>query len=111
VDDKRRAFRFAGWELNLRTRKLFAPDGRKLEIGNGEFNLLAAFCSAPQRVLSREQLLGLSRLNDAEVYDRAIDVQISRLRHKIEANPSRPKVIVTERGAGYVFNVLVETLF
>ena len=111
ANDKRRAFRFAGWELNLRTRKLFAPDGRKLEIGNGEFNLLAAFCSAPQRVLSREQLLGLSRLNDAEVYDRAIDVQISRLRHKIEANPSRPKVIVTERGAGYVFNVLVETLF
>jgi len=110
-EDKRRAFRFAGWELNLRTRRLVAPDGRKLELGNGEFNLLAALCAAPQRVLSRDQLLNLSRLYDAEVYDRAIDVQILRLRRKIEADPSRPRVIVTERGAGYVFDVPVETLY
>ena len=62
-------------------------------------------------MLSRDQLLGLSRLYDAEVYDRAIDVQISRLRQKIEADPSRPQFIVTERGAGYVFNVSVESLY
>ena len=111
ADGKRRAFRFAGWELNLRTRKLVAPDGHKLELGNREFNLLAALCGAPQRVLSRDQLLGLSRLHDAEVYDRAIDVQISRLRHRIEADPSRPQLIVTERAAGYIFNVPVETLY
>ena len=111
ADDERRAFRFAGWELNLRTRKLLAPDGRALALGNGEFNLLLAFCKAPQRVMSRDQLLSLSRLYDAEVYDRAIDVQISRLRRKIEIDPSQPAIIVTERGAGYVFNTPVQTLY
>ncbi len=110
-DDSRRAYRFAGWELNLRTRKLTAPDGSKLDLSNGEFSLLAAFCGAPQRVLSRDQLLGLSRLHNAEVYDRTIDVQILRLRRKIEADPSHPQLIVTERGAGYVFSPAVETLF
>ena len=110
-DDQRRAFRFAGWELNLRTRKLVSPEGSKLDLSNGEFSLLAAFCGAPQRVLSRDQLLGLSRLHNAEVYDRTIDVQILRLRRKIEADASHPQLIVTERGAGYVFNVAVETLY
>ena len=114
-DEQRRAFRFAGWELNLRTRKLTAPEVNqqtsKLDLSNGEFSLLAAFCGAPQRVLSRDQLLGLSRLHNAEVYDRTIDVQILRLRRKIEADPSHPQLIVTERGAGYMFNVAVETLY
>jgi DNA-binding response OmpR family regulator len=110
-DDKRRAYRFAAWELNLRTRKLVDPSGEKLDLSNGEFSMLAAFCGAPQRVLSRDQLLGLSRLHNAEVYDRTIDVQILRLRRKIEADPSRPQLIVTERGAGYCFNVPVETLY
>ncbi|MGE0316169.1 MAG: response regulator [Lautropia sp.] len=109
--DKRRAFRFAGWELNLRTRKLLAPDGRKLELSNGEFSLLAAFCGAPQRVLSRDQLLGLSRLHDAEVYDRTIDVQILRLRRKIEVEPSNPTLIRTERGAGYLLDAPVDSLY
>jgi len=109
--EQRRAFRFAGWELNLRTRKLLAPDGRRLELSNGEFNLLAAFCTVPQRVLTRDQLLGLSRLHDAEVYDRTVDVQVSRLRQKVEADPSHPRIIVTERGVGYVFDVAVETLY
>ncbi len=111
AEEKRRAFRFAGWELNLLTRKLVTPDGRKLKLGNAEFNLLAALCAAPQRVLSRDQLLRLSRLSDAEVYDRAIDVQVSRLRRKIEVDPADPQVIVTERGAGYVLSVPVETLY
>ena len=110
-DEQRRAFRFAGWELNLRTRKLHASDGRRLDLSNGEFSLLAAFCGAPQRVLSRDQLLGLSRLHNAEVYDRTIDVQILRLRRKIERDPSHPLLIVTERGAGYLFDAAVETLF
>jgi two-component system, OmpR family, response regulator len=110
-DDKRRAYRFAAWELNLRTRKLVDPSGEKLDLSNGEFSMLAAFCGAPQRVLSRDQLLGLSRLHNAEVYDRTIDVQILRLRRKIEADPARPQLIVTERGAGYCFNVPVETLY
>ena len=84
-NEKRRAYRFAGWELNLRTRRLTGPDGKRVELSNGEFSLLEAFCAAPQRVLSREQLLDLSRLHNAEVYDRSIDVQILRLRRKIEA--------------------------
>jgi DNA-binding response OmpR family regulator len=109
-DEQRRAYRFAGWELNLRTRKLSNPQGEKLDLSNGEFSLLAAFCGAPQRVLSRDQLLGLSRLHNAEVYDRTIDVQILRLRRKVEADPSHPQLIVTERGAGYIFNAAVETL-
>jgi len=109
-DDKRRAFRFAGWELNLRTRRLLAPDGRHVDLSNHEFNLLAAFCGAPQRALSRDQLLNLSRLNNAEVYDRTVDVQVLRLRRKLEADPFHPTLIVTERGAGYRFDTRVETL-
>ena len=110
-DDKRRAFRFAGWELNLRTRKLTAPDGRKLDLSNGEFSLLAAFCGSAQRVLSRDQLMSLSRLHSAEIYDRTVDVQIVRLRRKIEPDPARPQLIVTERGAGYIFVPPVESLY
>lgn len=107
---ERRGYRFDGWELNLRSRRLTAPDGARVELSNGEFNLLQALCSAPQRVLSRDQLLDLSRLHGAEVYDRSIDVQILRLRRKIESNPAEPAYICTERGAGYVFSVAVEVL-
>ena len=92
-------------------RQLLAPDGRKLDLSNGEFSLLAAFCGAAQRILNRDQLLGLSRLHNAEVYDRTIDVQILRLRRKIEVDPAHPQLIVTERGAGYIFNLPVETLY
>ena len=110
ADDKLRAYRFAGWELNLRTRKLVAPDGKRVDLTNGEFNLLQAFCASPQRILSRDQLLDLSRLHSAEVYDRSIDVQILRLRRKLEPDPSQPQYIKTERGAGYVFEAQVELL-
>lgn len=110
-NDQRRAYRFAGWEFNLRTRRLTAPDGRRLALTNSEFSLLAAFCSAPRRVLSRDQLLDLSRLHNAEVYDRAIDVQVLRLRRKIEQDHAQPRLIVTERGAGYRFDVDVDTLY
>jgi DNA-binding response OmpR family regulator len=109
-DDTRRAYRFEGWELNLRTRRLTAPAGAHIDLTNGEFSLLQAFCAAPQRVLSRDQLLDLSRLNSTEVYDRSIDVQIMRLRRKIEPDPSQPRYIKTERGAGYIFNTPVEVL-
>jgi two-component system OmpR family response regulator len=107
---QRRAYRFAGWELNLLARRLTAPDGQRVELSNGEFNLLLALCEAPQRVLSRDQLLELSRLHGAEVYDRSIDVQILRLRRKIEVDASAPRFIRTERGAGYVFDTTVDVL-
>ncbi|PZO12201.1 MAG: DNA-binding response regulator [Burkholderiales bacterium] len=110
-DGTRRAFRFSGWELNLRTRRLRAPDGRSVELSNGEFSLLNALCRAPQRVLSRDQLLSMSRLHEAEVHDRTIDVQIRRLRLKIEADESTPVLIVTERGAGYRLASEVDTLY
>jgi len=110
-DSTRRAFRFAGWELNLRTRRLRTPAGAEVELSNGEFSLLVALCRAPQRVLSRDQLLSMSRLHEAEVYDRTIDVQVRRLRLKVETDPTQPKLIVTERGAGYRFDCSVETLY
>ena len=103
-----RAYRFGGWELNIGLRKLKNPQGEPVELTNGEFRILTAFLSAPQRVLSRDQLLDLSRVHSAEVYDRAIDLQILRLRRKIEQDPSQPKFIVTERGAGYVFAAPVQ---
>ncbi len=105
-----RAYRFAGWELNLRLRRLLAPGGATVALRNGEFNMLVAFLAAPQRVLAREQLLELSRLHNAEVYDRAVDVLVGRLRKKIEVNPKLPRLIVTERGAGYLFKAEVDVL-
>ena len=107
---KARAYRFAGWELNIGLRRLKNPQGATVDLTNGEFSLLAAFLHAPQRTLTREQLLDYSRLHNAEVYDRSIDVQILRLRRKIEADPARPAFIVTQRGAGYVFDAVVEVI-
>jgi DNA-binding response OmpR family regulator len=107
---KRRAYRFAGWELNLLARRLTSPEGQRVELSNGEFNLLLALCEQPQRVLTRDQLLEMSRLHGAEVYDRSIDVQILRLRRKIEIDASAPKMIRTERGAGYVFEPQVQVV-
>lgn len=105
-----RAYRFDGWELNLGLRRLRNPQGEPIELTKGEFSLLIAFLSSPQRILTRDQLLDLSRLHNAEVYDRSIDVQILRLRRKIEADATHPRFIVTQRGAGYVFDAPVETV-
>jgi two-component system OmpR family response regulator len=106
-----RAYRFAEFELNLRTRRLKRRDGSSIELTNGEFNLLAALLGTPQRILTRDQLLESSRVYDNEVYDRSIDVQVLRLRRKIEPDPSQPRFIVTERGVGYSFNSHVEVLY
>ena len=105
---KIRAYRFAGFELNVRLRKLKGADGANIPLTNNEFNLLAAFLASPQHVLSRDQLLGLSRLHNDEVYDRSIDVQVGRLRRKIQGAKSSLELIRTERGAGYVFTQPVE---
>ena len=107
---KVRAYRFGGWELNIGLRKLKSPQGEPVDLTNGEFRVLAAFLSAPQRILTRDQLLELSRLHNAEVYDRSIDLQILRLRRKIEADPAHPRFITTERGIGYVFSAGVEVV-
>jgi two-component system, OmpR family, response regulator len=104
-----RMYRFSGWELTTGTRRLKSPDGRNVELTNSEYALLVAFLRAPQKILSRDQLLESSRLHD-DIYDRSIDVQILRLRRKVEDSPNQPKLIRTERGSGYYLNSAVETI-
>jgi len=106
-----RAYRFDGWELNLNTRRLADRAGKTVALSNGEFSLLVVMLGAPNRILTRDQLLDLSRLHNDEVYSRSIDVQIMRLRRKIEQDPAKPRYIQTERGAGYVFGVPVDTVY
>jgi DNA-binding response OmpR family regulator len=107
-DAKRIRYRFAGWELNLRTRRLTSPAGENVPLTKGEFALLTVFLQSPQHVLTREHLLAASRVHDNEVFDRSIDVQILRLRRKLEIDPRAPTLIKTERGVGYVFAAPVE---
>ena len=105
-----RAYRFAGWELDVRQRRLSAPGAAAVVLSLGEFNLLLAFLSAPRRVLQRQELLELTQLHNAEVFDRAIDVQVGRLRRKLQAAPGGGPLIVTERGVGYRFDATVEAV-
>jgi two-component system OmpR family response regulator len=100
--------RFAGWRLDLGKRELTAPDGMLVPLSGGEFGLLSALALHPQRVLSRDQLLDLARGRGANAFDRSIDVQISRLRRKIERDPREPALIKTVRGGGYLFAPKVE---
>jgi two-component system OmpR family response regulator len=100
---------FAGWRLDVGARRLTAPDGVLVPLSAGEFDLLAAFTSHPQRVLSRDYLLDLAKGREAQPFDRSIDVQVSRLRRKIEEDPSNPQLITTVRGGGYIFTAPVFT--
>jgi DNA-binding response OmpR family regulator len=99
-----RAYRFAGWELNTGTRRLTSPDKKRVELTNSEYSLLVTFLRAPRKILSRDQLLEGVRVN-ADIFDRSIDVQILRLRRKIEPNPNEPTLIRTERSVGYFLDV------
>jgi DNA-binding response OmpR family regulator len=96
-----REYRFAGWHLDCTARRLTGPDGIVIRLTKGEFALLVAFLEAPGRVLSREHLLQATRLHE-DVFDRSIDVQVLRLRRKLEQGPGR--LIDTERGLGYIFS-------
>jgi DNA-binding response OmpR family regulator len=104
---ERGRLRFSGWQLDRRSRRLTDPEGAPVALTKGEYALLVAFLDAPQRPLSREHLLQATRVHE-DVFDRSIDVQILRLRRKLERDPSAPRVIQTERGVGYVFAVPVE---
>jgi DNA-binding response OmpR family regulator len=106
-----RAYRFGDFEFNLRTRRLRRLDGANIALTNGEINLLAALLASPGRILTRDQLLEASRVHDNEVYDRAIDIQVLRLRRKIETDPTQPRYIITQRGAGYIFSATVEVVY
>jgi two-component system, OmpR family, response regulator len=106
-DTERGGYRFDGWQLDRRGRKLFDPNATPVPLSKGEYALLLAFLEAPQRPLSREHLLQATRVHE-DIFDRSIDVQVLRLRRKLEIDPSAPRVIQTERGVGYVFALLVE---
>jgi DNA-binding response OmpR family regulator len=95
-----RAYRFDGWELNLNTRRLKSRDGRNVSLSNGEFSLLIVFLGAPHRILSRDQLIDMSRLHSDEIYNRTVNTQVMRLRGKLETDPAKPRYLLTERGAG-----------
>ena len=97
------ALTFAGWRLDLLRRDLTRPDGRTVALSAGEFALLRAFAERPGRLLTRDQLLERARGADADVFDRAMDVQISRLRKMLEPDPAQPRYIQTVWGVGYVF--------
>ena len=101
--------RFGGWQLNHRARRLTDPSGTAVALTRGEYALLVAFVEAPQRPLTREHLLQATRTHE-DVFERSIDVQILRLRRKLETAPSAPRIIQTERGLGYVFTLAVEPL-
>lgn len=101
-------YRFAGWTLERSyNRRLFNPDGARVPLSRADYALLVAFLDAPQQVLSREKLMQLTRGRE-DINDRSIDIQILRLRRKLEDDWNRPLVIKTEHGAGYVFTLLVE---
>jgi two-component system OmpR family response regulator len=102
-----RMLTFHGWRLDLARRQLFSPAGALVPLRSGEYDLLLALAERPQRVLTRDQLLDLARGRAANVFDRSIDVQISRLRRKIEADPKEPEFIKTVRSGGYVFSAVV----
>jgi len=108
-DPERGRFRFGGWQLDQRLRRLIDPRGGQVALTKGEYALLTAFLDAPQLPLSREQLLQATRVHE-DIFDRSIDVQILRLRRKLEPDPSAPQIIQTERGVGYVFALPVEKL-
>jgi len=95
--------KFDGWTLDLGSRRLTSPQGEEVELSTGEYDLLLAFATHPRRVLSRDQLLDLARGRTAAPFDRSVDIQVMRLRRKIEADPKEPRLIKTVRGGGYMF--------
>jgi two-component system, OmpR family, response regulator len=97
------ALAFEGWRLDIARRQLFTPEGTPRSLTSGEFNILAIFCQNSRKVLSRDDLLDLLHGRAAAVFDRSIDVQISRLRRKIETNLKDPSFIKTVRYGGYFF--------
>ncbi len=108
-DPERGRCRFGGWQLDRRARRLSNPDGIRVALTKGEYALLIAFLDAPQRPLSREYLLHATRVHE-DIFDRSIDVQVLRLRRKLEVDATAPSFVRTERGVGYVFIPPVEQL-
>jgi len=102
-DNQPAMYAFKRWSLDLNSRELISPQDVLVPLSAGEYQLLVAFVTHPQRVLTRDQLLDLARGRQAQPFDRAIDVQVSRLRRKIESDPANPILIKTVRSGGYMF--------
>ena len=100
-------YRFNGWRLERYGRRLVDPNETSVSLSKGEYALLLAFLEAPERPLTREHLLNATRVHE-DIFDRSIDVQVLRLRRKLEIDPNAPRMIQTERGIGYVFALPVE---
>jgi len=105
----RSKLRFAQWELDTAARRLSDPQGRDVSLTTGEFELLQVFAKSAGRVLSRDFLLEQTRGREAGPFDRTIDVQVGRLRKKLEVDPEDPQLIKSVRGAGYIFVPPVES--
>jgi two-component system OmpR family response regulator len=103
----RAVLEFSGWQLDVLRRELRSPEGVMIPLSNGEFELLLVFAEHPRRVLSRQQLLDLARGEAHEAYDRSIDVQVSRLRRKLESDGDSEPLIRTLRNVGYLFTASV----
>ncbi|KIL99071.1 MAG: response regulator [Magnetospirillum sp.] len=108
ADEPVEILEFSGWHLDVSRRRLTSPDGVLAEITSGEFDLLLAFLRHPHQVLSRDQLLDLARGRVSGPFDRTIDVQVGRLRRKMETDPKTPELFKTVRGGGYVLTVDVK---
>jgi two-component system OmpR family response regulator len=106
--DTVKSYRFSGWELHTGSRRLLSPSKERVELTNSEYTLLVALLKSPRVILSRDKLLDGTRVH-ADIFDRSIDVQILRLRRKIEADPNEPTLIRTERGVGYFLDADVAT--
>lgn len=98
---------FQGWTLDTASRTLTAPSGRPVPLTSGDFDLLLVFARQPNRVLSRDELMNALHHRNAGPFDRAIDVQVGRLRRKVEADPSQPELIKSVRGVGYLFTARI----
>lgn len=108
VAPARNRYRFCGFVLDVDGVSLAAPDNRPMPLSSSEFALLKAFVERPNRVLSRDQLIELTHVNDAPAFDRSVDVQVARLRKKIDIDPSAESMIKTMRNQGYLFSAQVE---
>jgi DNA-binding response OmpR family regulator len=102
------AIEFAGFRMNTQARVLIGPRGDEITLTTGEFDLLRVFLEQPNRVLSRDRLMEHLHGRNAGPFDRSIDVQIGRLRRKIENDPAKPELIKSVRGAGYLFAARVQ---
>ncbi|WP_372095219.1 response regulator transcription factor [Tistrella mobilis] len=110
LPDGRRRLRFDGWEIDPLRRQLHDPSRARIALTTTEFDLLLAFCRNPGRVITREELLSLTHAGLAGPIERSIDVHISRLRQKIEADPKEPALLRTVRLGGYVFTAVVDEI-